>query len=188
MNTKDKMITAAIELFASDGYDGVGIQRIVDACGVQKPTLYHYFGSKEGLLREIVHRDFHPFLDLLAKACEFRGDLTATLESAVRAHFFFASEKKILYGFYLAQMFAPGESGASKQFMPVVERHYAIMEEMFRSAENSHGNMRGRSKRYAITFAGHINAYITAWHYDQIALSEESAYLACQHFMHGILS
>lgn len=188
MSTKDQMIAAAIELFASDGYESVGVQRIVDACGVQKPTLYHYFGSKDGLLREIVHSNFHPFLDQLAIACEFRGDLTATLESAVKTHFSFASENRKLYGFYLAQMFAPRESGGSKIFTPAIERHYAIIEEMFRSAENSHGNMRGRSKRYAITFAGHINAYITAWHYDQIALSEESAYLACKHFMYGILS
>jgi TetR/AcrR family transcriptional regulator len=188
MNTKDQMIAAATELFSSEGYEGVGVQRIVDACGVQKPTLYHYFGSKEGLLREILHRDFHPFLDRLETSCIFRGDLTATLERCVKTHFSFASEKKMLYGFYLAQMFAPRESGGSKIFMPSIERHYAIIEEMFRSAENSHGNMRGRSKRYAITFAGHINACITAWHYDQIALSGESASLACKHFMHGILS
>ena len=48
--------------------------------------------------------------------------------------------------------------------------------------------MRGRSKRYAITFIGHINAYITACHYGLITLSEESVYLAAKHYMHGIMS
>jgi len=182
------MLAAALDLFSLEGYDGVGIQRIVDACGVQKPTLYHYFGSKQGILEEIIREEFLPFLDRLEKSCAFGGDLTLTLENAVKTHFAFASEKPTLYKMYLSMMVAPKESEGFKTFTPVVERHYLILESMFRAAEKSHGNMRGRSKRYAITFAGHINAYITAHHYGQIALSEESAYLACKHYMHGILS
>jgi len=182
------MLSAAENLFASEGYDGVGIQRIVDACGVQKPTLYHYFGSKQGILEEIVRSEFMPFLDSLERSCAFNGDLTMTLENAVKTHFAFATEKPTIYRMYLSLMVAPKESDGFKVFLPVVERQYAILEQMFRLAEKQHGNMRGRSKRYAITFTGHINAYITAHHYGQIALSEESAYMVCKHYMHGILS
>jgi len=188
MNTKERMLAAAVELFSREGYDGVGVQRIVDACGVQKPTLYHYFGSKAGILKEISLRYFVPFLDSLEEACKFNGDLTSTLEKAVKTHFTFASENPVLYNLYLGMMTAPCESEGAKTFMPSVRRQYSIIENMFRSAENAHGNMRGRSKRYAITFIGHINAYITAWHYGQIALSDESVYMACKHYMHGILS
>jgi len=182
------MLAAAADLFAREGYEGVGIQRIVDACGVQKPTLYHYFGSKQGILEELARQHFTPFMERLEKAAVFNGDLTNTLESAVKEHFAFASEKPELYNMYLGLMTAPRESDGSKIFMPVVERHYAIIEAMFRSAEKAHGNMRGRSKRYAITFIGHINAYITACHYGLITLSEESVYLAAKHYMHGIMS
>ncbi len=34
----------------ANGYDAMGIQRIVEAARITKPTLYHYFGSKQGLL------------------------------------------------------------------------------------------------------------------------------------------
>jgi AcrR family transcriptional regulator len=39
----------AAKLFASRGYDATSIREIVEAAGVAKPTLYYYFGSKEGL-------------------------------------------------------------------------------------------------------------------------------------------
>jgi len=182
------MLSAAVELFYKEGYDGVGVQKIVDVCGVQKPTLYHYFGSKAGIMKEISGKYFTPFLNELETACIFNGDLTSTLENAAMTHFRFAAGNPSVYGLYLGVMTGPTESEAAEIFMPVVETQYSIIETMFRSAENAHGNMRGRSKRYSITFIGHINAYITAWHYGQMALSSESAYLACKHYMHGILS
>ena len=41
------------ESFYEKGYDAIGVQEIADAAGVTKPTLYHYFGSKYGLLQAV---------------------------------------------------------------------------------------------------------------------------------------
>ena len=49
--TASVLIERALELFAARGYDAVGVQEIVEAAGMTKPTLYHWFGSKQGLLR-----------------------------------------------------------------------------------------------------------------------------------------
>ena len=43
----------ALQLFYEKGYDAIGVQEIADAAGVTKPTLYHYFGSKYGLLETV---------------------------------------------------------------------------------------------------------------------------------------
>ncbi len=50
MENKENLLTCARDLFYARGYDAVGIQEIVDAAGVTKPTMYYYFGSKKGLL------------------------------------------------------------------------------------------------------------------------------------------
>ena len=42
------------ESFYEKGYDAIGVQEIADAAGVTKPTLYHYFGSKYGLLQAVI--------------------------------------------------------------------------------------------------------------------------------------
>ena len=188
MGKREEMLAAALELFAAEGYENVGIQKIVVAVDVKKPTLYHYFGSKQGLLAALLEQHFDPFLDELKSLAVYRGDLTLTLETIVKTYFRFALSAPDLYRFALSLMYSSEQSEAWKTIYPYVERQYTILEEVFRHAEQDHGNMRGRSKRYAISFQGMINSYITTFFYGQLALGEESAYLACQQYMYGIFS
>jgi AcrR family transcriptional regulator len=51
-----RLLAAATRLFAEQGYDRTSVQEIVEAAGVTKGALYHYFGSKEDLLHEIYGR------------------------------------------------------------------------------------------------------------------------------------
>lgn len=51
-----RLLATATKLFAEQGYDRTSVQEIVDAAGVTKGALYHYFGSKEDLLHEVYGR------------------------------------------------------------------------------------------------------------------------------------
>lgn len=46
----DDLRGAAVELFATQGYEATSVQQIVDAAGVTKGAMYHYFASKDDLL------------------------------------------------------------------------------------------------------------------------------------------
>ncbi|HWM40698.1 MAG TPA: helix-turn-helix domain-containing protein, partial [Streptomyces sp.] len=48
-----RLMAAATRLFSEQGYDRTSVQEIVEAAGVTKGALYHYFGSKDDLLHEI---------------------------------------------------------------------------------------------------------------------------------------
>jgi len=48
------LITAAISEFATAGYLAASTNRIVEAAGVSKGLLFHYFGDKQGLYIEAV--------------------------------------------------------------------------------------------------------------------------------------
>jgi AcrR family transcriptional regulator len=48
------IVEAAIEHFAREGYRGTGTAAIAEAAGVTKGGLLHHFGSKEGLLIEVL--------------------------------------------------------------------------------------------------------------------------------------
>jgi AcrR family transcriptional regulator len=44
---------------AADGYAGMSMRRLAEACGVKVSTLYYYFPSKEDLLRDVIrHRSY----------------------------------------------------------------------------------------------------------------------------------
>ena len=54
MDNKELILKSALDLFYAKGYDAVGVQEIVDKAGISKPTLYYYFGSKLGLLQNLL--------------------------------------------------------------------------------------------------------------------------------------
>jgi AcrR family transcriptional regulator len=51
-----RLLAEATRLFAERGYDRTSVQEIVEAAGVTKGALYHYFGSKDDLLHEVYGR------------------------------------------------------------------------------------------------------------------------------------
>ena len=52
----DDVTRAAVELFAAQGYANTSVQQIVEAAGVTKGAMYHYFESKDDLLFGIYDR------------------------------------------------------------------------------------------------------------------------------------
>jgi Transcriptional regulator len=44
----------ATELFLEQGYEGTGLDQLIQRCGGSKLTLYSYFGDKRGLLKAVV--------------------------------------------------------------------------------------------------------------------------------------
>lgn len=54
MNTKERIILESKKLFLKKGYDDTSIAEILNKCEIGKGTLYHYFGSKEAILDEVV--------------------------------------------------------------------------------------------------------------------------------------
>jgi len=54
-NKKEKIIETAYRLFRQNGYHASGLNEILDQAGAGKSQLYHYFGSKQNLLRAVMH-------------------------------------------------------------------------------------------------------------------------------------
>src|SRR3978361_664667 len=53
---QERLSEVSVELFATYGYAQTSVQQIVDAAGVTKGALYHYFKSKDDLLFDIYDR------------------------------------------------------------------------------------------------------------------------------------
>ncbi|MCC2309811.1 TetR/AcrR family transcriptional regulator [Cellulomonas chengniuliangii] len=49
-SVQDSVKKAAVDLFATQGYATTSVQQIVEAAGVTKGAMYHYFRSKDDLL------------------------------------------------------------------------------------------------------------------------------------------
>ncbi len=53
---KERLLHVATRLFARHGFEGTSVQDIVDAAGVTKGAMYHYYDSKDDLLYEVYHQ------------------------------------------------------------------------------------------------------------------------------------
>jgi AcrR family transcriptional regulator len=58
-DTRDRILTVALRLFADNGYAATSLQKIADELGVTKAALYFHFKTKEDILKGILlgHRD-----------------------------------------------------------------------------------------------------------------------------------
>ena len=52
--TRERLVKAAVEEFAREGYEGANINRITQAAGVATGTIYNYFPSKNELMLAIL--------------------------------------------------------------------------------------------------------------------------------------
>ncbi len=188
MDNREVILEQALALFSERGYDAVGVQEICEAAGITKPTLYHYFGSKRGLLEAILERSFNELKTRLAAAAYYLGDLPLTLQSIAETHFSFAGEFQTFYRLQLALWFAPQESEGFKAVVIQNRFQYEMIEKVFLDAVPQHGNMRGRHQAYALTFLGMLNTYIGLGLNGFATLDVELAQQAVRQFQYGIYS
>jgi AcrR family transcriptional regulator len=69
---RERLIAAAATLLASDG-PAVSTRAICEAAGVTAPTLYHYFGDRDGLVDAVISDGFGKYL-ASKRALESTGD------------------------------------------------------------------------------------------------------------------
>lgn len=54
--TQERILQAAFKEFAAKGFAGARVDGIARRASINKRMLYHYFGNKEGLFREVLRR------------------------------------------------------------------------------------------------------------------------------------
>lgn len=182
------LLREALRLFAARGYDAVGVQEIVEAAGVTKPTLYHYFGSKRGLLDALLAGHFEALYEQVRQAAEYRRDVRLNVQQVADAYFAYAQEHPAFYRLHLSLWLAPPDSEGFRAVAGRLERQHALLEDLFVRAAEDHGNMRGRQQRYAATLTGMINTYIGLYLGGYSRLDDEVRYQAVHQFLHGIFS
>jgi AcrR family transcriptional regulator len=188
MDNRSRILACSLQLFADQGYDAVGVQEIVDAAGITKPTLYHYFGSKHGLLEALLSEYFEPFNQQIRRAADYHGDLPQTLDDIVTAFFDYAREHPTFYRLQLALWFAPVHSESHQAVIRWDLEQYEIVERVFLAAVKDHGNMKGRHRAYTATLVGLINTYAGMALNGYTQLDADLAYQAVRQFQHGIYS
>lgn len=90
--SRDAVLDAAERVMAEHGFEAATINRIVKESGIPLSSVYHYFGSKEGVLLAVMERGANRFFDDLSlpEIQSGRGedntDALTALQSALERH------------------------------------------------------------------------------------------------------
>lgn len=82
-NTRRRLLQAALALFARKGYAATTVREIVSEAGVTAPSLYYFFGNKEGLFLELMEIHCAMIDAALGTAADPSGDAGQRLKQLV---------------------------------------------------------------------------------------------------------
>jgi TetR/AcrR family transcriptional regulator len=190
---RGKILETALGLFSERGYEAVGVAEICESSGITKPTLYHYYGSKRGLLDAIVAERGAPLASGLREAAAYAAGDRARgvpdgLERIALALVRCARSDRAFARLRLALAFAPPSSEGYRAAAVLNDGIFESVEAFFRAASEDHGNMRGRSRAYAAAFIGTVDTYVGIFLAGRAELSDEVVRSALRQFMYGIFS
>jgi AcrR family transcriptional regulator len=186
MDSRTALLHAALSLFAARGYDGVGVQEVAEAAGVAKPTLYHFFGSKRGLLEALFAEYGSKLDDAVQQAAQYTGDLALTLDRVAAAYVRFATREPVFYRLELGLYFAPRESDAHLVAVRHYAQRYMVLERLFSEAARDDGHLLSCAQHHAVTLVGIINSYIALQLNDSAVITNRVRRDIVRQFSYGI--
>ncbi len=79
-DSKERILQTAVSLFARHGFAGTGMRELAAEAGVNLSMVNYFFGSKKGLLKEILDSFFSGYLAIAGENLAGAGALHAKLE------------------------------------------------------------------------------------------------------------
>jgi AcrR family transcriptional regulator len=116
VRSADRILNKALELFSTKGYDATSVREICEAADITKPTLYHFYGSKEGVYRALVEGALEGFRERLVGLVHSPGTPVQRLESVARGYFEIAREHRVFMRFLFGLIHNPPSSAPRTDF------------------------------------------------------------------------
>jgi len=110
VRSNDRILKSALELFSDKGYEATSVREICEAAGITKPTLYHFYGSKEGVYRALVEGALERFRGDIHRALSGEVPLRERLGRMARAYVDAAMREPDLARFVMALSHNPQHS------------------------------------------------------------------------------
>jgi len=126
MNTRATLLTAALKVLEDEGEAQFSTRAVCALAKVTAPTLYHHYGSADGLLSAAMTEAFSQFLESKKAAVKSTDPVTA-LREGWDDYVRFASARPRLYAAMMSRVLNGAQIPAAEQaFALLIERIAAI--------------------------------------------------------------
>jgi TetR/AcrR family transcriptional regulator len=131
--TQQRIFNVAARLFAQRGYNGVSMREISETSGVSKPTVYYYFGSKEGIFTALVQAGMEHTGKYIERVMAARIPVRDKLTRLLRFRFRQALEFPELSRFFLILTNSGDQLPFLKKYLDEMHQRRAAVVELIRA-------------------------------------------------------
>jgi AcrR family transcriptional regulator len=121
VRSSDRILQSALDLFSHKGYDATSVREICEAARITKPTLYHFYKSKDGVYQALVEGALQEFRRELFVELERPGTTTERLQRVARRYFEQARGHRQLMRFIFALVHNPPATAPPTDFIRYYE-------------------------------------------------------------------
>src|SRR5437868_5825986 len=86
LTVRERLLDAATDLFAAEGYDAVGVEKLRSRAGVSNGSFFHLFAAKEDLAAELLVNCVIDYQAAVVTALSRCDDATTGVAAIVRTH------------------------------------------------------------------------------------------------------
>ncbi len=108
---KSEIIKKSIELFAEEGYNGVTFQKIADACGIARTTLYKYFRNKREIFNYAIWESSNILSKIYAAILKYSQPVDVRLKNIMDAVLNLLFEQRVMLTVILDYVLAAQRGG-----------------------------------------------------------------------------
>ena len=190
MTAKEELLSIALDLFTEEGYENTGVARIVSEAGVTKPTLYHHFGSKEGLLASLIETYGTGLKEVFENSLFYEGDVNGALDRLAISYMQYVKKNPLFFRLYKQLYQSPDGSDSYRIISPLYTQVNDQVEAFFTQVAAHHTNLAGKEAWMAFSLIGLMDSYMLhhlrtdSW--DNI--TEEMARRVAKQFLHGVFA
>lgn len=198
LKTRNKILKTATRLIADKGYHAVSVDEIVDKAGVNKRMVYHYFGNKEGLYREILLEEYSKLGALEIAELAPQDPIEKVVPSIVHTYFTFLKKNKVFVRLLLWENLNHGRAlktfNESLSKAPVLD---LLEESIIHAREEGRVRREINPKLLLVSLIGNCMIYYSNQHTLSAALEieltneqtlQEAETFIAETILHGILA
>lgn len=173
--TKSTIFRVAAKLFAEKGYNGVSMREISERSRVTKPTIYYYFGSKEGIYRALIKEGITYHTEDLKSIAALDIPVKQKLIELMKRRFRICVRYPEMSKFFISLFIYSENRSILKNFQKEADKHIQIFINIIQDGINS-GEF-GASARPELAvqvFAGVITHFLLRYlnHQEEILTDE----------------
>ena len=160
-DTEERLLDAALTLFAEKGYEAASVREIIEATGVTRPVLYYYCSSKEDLFKRLVHWKHDEAYRELTKTVTDTKGCANRLRAIMRGSFAFCATDPRVPRLMFQTHFGPTIPGIAEFMTEVAKLRFLIVQQVIQDGldgkEMSGGDAASLSLIFCCIMDQHIN-------------------------------